>query len=164
MLKIILSTKNVLVSFEKLISAFSLVLILLFTLIQLIARNFFESGFPVLDVISRHLVLFILFMGAALVFESNRHIKIDVLSSFLSTNFKNLLTKPLLLLTSLICFIFSWHAYVFLSDELKYAGTNELLSAYLSIILPAGFVILGFHSLLLTITGCSELSKSENSP
>ncbi|MBI3188106.1 MAG: TRAP transporter small permease subunit, partial [Gammaproteobacteria bacterium] len=62
-----------LVVLEKMLVAASLFLLLAFTLIQVIARNFFDTGFPALDIISRHLVLYIAFLGAALITEDQKH-------------------------------------------------------------------------------------------
>jgi len=43
---------------------------------QVIMRNLFELGFAELDTLTRHLVLFVTFMGAALISEGNKHIKL----------------------------------------------------------------------------------------
>ena len=55
----IIAIKHGLIHVEKWIASLSLLLLLVFTLVQIIARNFFDTGFPVLDIISRHLILFI---------------------------------------------------------------------------------------------------------
>ena len=99
-------SKQTLIAIEKFIAAISLLFLLLFTLVQIIARNFFDTGFAQLDIISRHLVLFIMFMGAALACEGNSHIKIDVLCAYLPQDKKNKLIKPLFLLSSVITSIF----------------------------------------------------------
>lgn len=63
------SAKTKLIYFEKLIAGTSLLLLLILSLSQVVLRNFFELGFSEIDVLSRHLVLFITFMGAALISE-----------------------------------------------------------------------------------------------
>ncbi len=83
-LNIIFKIKHGLITFEKIIAASSLLLLLVLAVIQIIARNFFDTGFSHMEVLTRHLILFIIFMGAALVSEQNRHIKIDILTAFLS--------------------------------------------------------------------------------
>ncbi len=151
-LNIIYKIKHALIVFEKVMAASSLLLLLLMALIQIIARNFFDTGFTHMEVVSRHLILFIIFMGAALVSEQNRHIKIDVLVHFLKPELQKKLIKPLLLLSSVISGILAWYAGVFWLEEWQYAPANERWSVYLALVLPAGFSVLSLHLLLLSIT------------
>jgi len=141
-----------LLSFEKIIAASSLLILLTLTLAQVIARDFFETGINHIDVISRHLVLFILFMGAAIISEQNKHIKIDILAALLSDKNKQRLQTPLFLLSSLICFILAYYAILFWQDEYIYAPRNEQLAVYLALIIPIGFFILASHLLLLSLS------------
>ena len=152
MLKLIYKIKHGLIAIEKFVAASSLLLLLIFTLIQIIARNFFDLGFPQLEVISRHLVLFIAFSGAALVSEQKNHIKIDILSAFLNSRQKETLIRPLFVISSIICGVFAWHASKFWLDELSYAPAHELWIVYMALVLPIGFIVLSVHFLLLTIT------------
>jgi len=152
-LNIIFKIKHGLITFEKIIAASSLLLLLVLAIIQIIARNFFDSGFSHMDVLTRHLILFIIFMGAALVSEQNRHIKIDILTAFLSTEQQEKLIRPLLLLCAVISTVFAWYSVSFWLDEWQYAPANERWSVYLALILPIGFFILALHLFLLTITG-----------
>ncbi|MCW9024225.1 MAG: TRAP transporter small permease subunit [Gammaproteobacteria bacterium] len=145
------SFKQFLVRLETFIAAVSLSFLLLFAVIQIIARNVFETGFPVLDVISRHLVLFVTFMGAALATEYNKHIKIDVLANIISEKTQKKCYRPFLGVSALVCFILGWYAGLFWLDEWKYAPINEQWSVYLALILPGGFFLLGLHFILLTL-------------
>ena len=148
-----LKLKHGLIAVEKLLAGSSLLLLLLLTLSQIIARNFFDTGFPQLEVISRHLVLFITFMGAALVSEQNNHIKIDILSTFLNSEQKEKLARPLLAISASICAIFAYHSIRFWIDEWHYAPANEQISVFMALIIPAGFIILSLHFFLIIITG-----------
>ena len=151
--KIALNLKHALIAIEKSLAATSLFLLLTFILIQLISRNLFDYGFPLLDIISRHLVLFILFMGAALISEQNNHIKMDILPNLLSSHHKRKLALPILTLTACVCLVFSWYSAAFWLDEFHYAPAHERIAVYLALALPLGFMILGLHFLLLSITG-----------
>ena len=144
--------KSILILFEKFTAGISLLLLLILSLSQVILRNFFELGFSDIDVISRHLVLFVTFMGAALVSESNQHIKIDCINEFIKPTFKQQLKRPLFLISSIICGIFFWYALQFWLDELRYAPANEQLALILSLIIPVGFFTLSLHFLLLTLS------------
>lgn len=164
-LKVIFKIKHGLIAFEKIVAAGSLLLLLLLAIVQITARNFFDTGFTHVDVISRHLILFIIFMGAALVSEQNRHIKIDVLVPLLNTEQQEKLIRPLLVLCGIISGIFAWYSVSFWLDEWQYAPSNERWSVYLALILPIGFTILSLHLFLLTITGFEHekvLPQEEN--
>jgi len=152
-LTIIFKIKHALITFEKIVAASSLLLLLILAIIQIIARNFFDAGFSHMDVLTRHLILFIIFMGAALVSEQNRHIKIDILTAYLNAEQQAKLIRPLLLLCAVISFIFTWYSVSFWLDEWQYAPANERWSVYLALILPVGFFILALHLFLLTLTG-----------
>jgi len=152
-LNIIFKLKHGLITFEKIIAAGSLLLLLLLAIIQIIARNFFDTGFTHMEVVTRHLILFIIFMGAALVSEQNRHIKIDVLTAYLSSEQQEKLIRPLLILCAVVSAVFTWYSVSFWLDEWQYAPANERWSVYLALILPIGFFILALHLFLLSITG-----------
>ncbi|RDH82380.1 MAG: hypothetical protein DIZ80_08780 [endosymbiont of Galathealinum brachiosum] len=149
---IFIKTKTVLIKLEKLIAGFSLLLLLILALSQVILRNFFELGFAEMDTISRHLVLFITFMGAALASEGNQHIKMDFINSLLKPSFKEKIKVPLILISAIICAIFFWYALNFWLDEKTYAPANEQLALYLALVIPIGFFILSLHFFLLTLT------------
>jgi len=151
--------KEKLIIFEKSIAAFSLILLLILSLAQILLRNIFELGFFEIDVISRHLVLFITFMGAALACEGNRHIKMDFINSLIKPSFKQSLSKPLLLMSASLCAVFFWYALQFWLDEKQYAPANEQLALYLSLIIPIGFFVLSLHFLLISF---SLKSSKEN--
>ncbi len=152
-LTMVFKLKHGLIFFEKIVAASSLLILLILAVIQIIARNFFDTGFAQMDIITRHLILFIIFMGAALVSEQNRHIKIDILIPFLNEQQQEKIIRPLLLLCAIICAIFAWHAVTFWLDEWQYAMPNERWSVYLALILPIGFSILSLHLFLLALTG-----------
>ena len=147
------SVREKLVSLEKFIAGFSLLLLLILSLSQVVLRNLFELGYAEIDIISRHLVLFITFMGAALACESSQHIKIDVVNSLLKQQTREKLQQPLLLISTLICCAFFYYALQFWLDEKLYAPVNEQLALYLALIIPLGFFTLSLHFFLLFITG-----------
>lgn len=152
--------KQYLITLEKILAASSLLLLLAFTLIQVIARNFFETGFPSLEVISRHLVLYVAFLGAALITEDQNHIKIDFLSHFLSEKQKIILLRPLSILAAIICSAFAWQASRFWLDEWQYAGESDQWIVLLAAILPIGFALIALHFVLLAISGAMRVEQA----
>ena len=148
----LLKLKHSLITVEKWLTSISLLLLLIFSLIQIIARNFFDTGFPTLEIISRHLVLFITFMGAALISEHNNHIKIDILAALLSPMQREKLVRPLLFFCATVCMVYAWYSVQFWMSEWQYAPDHEKWSIAFTLILPAGFILLGIHLLLIAIT------------
>lgn len=142
-----------LATLEKFLVAASLFLLLVFALVQVVARNFFATGFPALEIISRHLVLYIAFLGAALITEDQKHIKIDFLVHFFSARQKQLLMRPLSAIAAGICMVFAWHAARFWFDEWQYASESERWIAIMALILPAGFALIGLHFILMSVRG-----------
>jgi len=143
--------RHYLIALEKILVAISLLLLLALTLIQVVARNFFETGFPSLDIISRHLVLYIAFLGAALITEDQKHIKIDFLVHFISDKQKQMLIRPLSIMAAVICGVFTWHALRFWLDEWQYASGQETWIAMMAIILPVGFAVITLHFIMLAL-------------
>ncbi len=156
------SLKRGLLRLEAVVAASSLMLLLLLSLTQIIARNVFETGFPLLEVVSRHLVLFVIFFGAGLVTEQSRHIKIDVLAHLLSPRQQAMLLRPILALSAILCAALAWYSGLFWLDEWQYAPVNERLAAVMAIIIPIGFSVLALHFLLLSLPGSKAESDSFN--
>jgi len=151
--------KHYLISLEKVLVISSLFLLLAFSLIQIVARNFFETGFPSLDVISRHLVLYVAFLGAALITEDQRHIKIDFLTHFFTVQQKNMMQRPLGILAALVCGVFAWHASRFWFDEWRFSSAQDSWIALLALILPVGFSLIALHFTLLAFTNGSQSGR-----
>ena len=137
---------------ERLLVSISLFLLFAFTLIQVIARNFFETGFPSLDIISRHLVLYIAFLGAALITAEQKHIKIDFLQHFLTETQKKFLLRPLSLVAAFVCATFTWHAARFWLNEWQYSTVQDGWIVVMALILPVGFGLLTLHFMVLAVS------------
>ena len=141
---------------ERLLVSISLFLLFAFTLIQVIARNFFETGFPSLDIISRHLVLYIAFLGAALITAEQKHIKIDFLQHFLTETQKKFLVRPLSLAAAFVCAAFTWHAARFWLNEWQYSTVQDGWIVVMALILPVGFGLLTLHFMVLAVSADVE--------
>ena len=76
--------EHVLVNIESIIGAFSLFLILVLSVFQIITRNFFDFGYAEIEIINRNLLIICGAMGAVLATSKLRHIKIDALTVVLS--------------------------------------------------------------------------------
>jgi len=142
-----------LVQFEVLLAAASLLLLLLLALIQIIARNGFDTGIAQADSLTRHLVLYVTFFGAALAIDRERHIKIDIASTLLSEKTRALLYRPLQILAAVVCGFLADAAVRFWRDEWAYVQDYERWQTLVGLILPTGFILLTLHFLLAAILG-----------
>ncbi len=146
-------TRVILMQLETWLAAGSLLLLLLLALLQILARNLFDAGFATADTLSRYLVLYVMFFGAALAVERDRHIRIDVACSFLSRATLNRLYRPMHALAALVCVFLTDAAIRYWRDAWLYAPEHERWLVLVGLVIPAGFGLLTLHYLLATWLG-----------
>lgn len=142
-----------LIRLEGALAGISLLLIILLSLGQIGARNFFDTGLPAAATLVRHLVLYVLFLGAVLAVEQQRHIKIDALAAWLPETWNRHLARPLNLLAAVVCALFTRAAVRFWADAWHYAEPGQHWATALDLIIPVGFGLLSLHFLLHTLLG-----------
>jgi TRAP-type C4-dicarboxylate transport system permease small subunit len=120
---------------------------------QIILRNLWESGIAWGDPVLRVLVLWVGMLGAMLASRSNQHIRIDVLSHYLSPTWKrysNLLTN---LFSAAISTLLAWHSGRFVIFE--WQDGAELFSGVpvwiAEAILPLGFAVIAIRFTILSV-------------
>lgn len=133
---------------EILFAKLSLLLLLGLTIAQIILRNLFDIGIPAADHLTRYLLLYITFVGAAIATSHDRHIRVDVIAHCLREEWQRRLLFPLRVISAVICLLFARAAYQFWLDEWEYAATHEIWFVMLNLILPIGFGLLAVHFLL----------------
>ncbi len=138
---------------ETVLAGLSLLLLIALTLMQILARNLFDTGLPLADTFTRHLVLYIAFLGATLAADSQRHIRIDSLATWLSARARGRLHRPLHAIAMLVCAALTQAAARFWLDEWQHAVAQERWQALFSLILPVGFGLLTLHFLLAVLAG-----------
>jgi C4-dicarboxylate transporter DctQ subunit len=118
--------------------------------LQVILRNFFDTGLLWGDILLRHLVLWVGFVGASLATREEKHINVDVLTRLISRRYVPLIHFLVNLAAIVICYILARASYTLLTFEIE-AGTTLFLdipSWYFQIILPVGFGLIGLRFLL----------------
>lgn len=145
--------RAVLVRMETWLAAGSLLLLLLLALLQIVARNLFDAGFADADTLSRYLVLYVTFFGAALAVERDRHIRIDACSNLLSAAARARLYRPLRALAALVCLLFTLAAIRYWRDAWQYAPDQERWLVLVSLVLPLGFGLLCTQFALAALLG-----------
>ncbi|TCK18468.1 TRAP-type C4-dicarboxylate transport system permease small subunit [Thiogranum longum] len=152
-MKLLSLIRDRLLQLELLFAAASLLLLLVLAVAQIIARNAFDAGITQADTLTRYLVLYVTFFGATLAVDRNRHIKIDVACTLLSTRTQAHLYRPLRALAAVICMFFADASIRFWRDEWTYAQDYERWQVIVGLILPVGFVLLTIHFLLAALLG-----------
>ena len=143
--------ENSLIKLESLVAALSLLLMLLLSMVEIITRNFFDFGFPEIEIINRNLLVVCGATGAVLATSSMRHIHVDALTPFLSKRHLQLLRVPLSLLSAVVCGIMAYYATLFCIDEWDFAPSNERWTLPFTLMYPIGFSLLSLHFLLICL-------------
>ncbi|MBN2527807.1 MAG: TRAP transporter small permease [Deltaproteobacteria bacterium] len=113
--------------------------------VQVVMRNFFDSGLSFADVTVRHLVLWVGLLGASVAAREKRHLSIDIASKFIPIRFGHLLQSFLALITAVCCGMFLWAAVRFAGFMYEFGtGTLEGVWALLAcLVLPISFFGIG---------------------
>jgi C4-dicarboxylate transporter DctQ subunit len=130
---------------------------------QVVMRNVFSAGILWGDILLRHMVLWIGFLGAALAASSGRHITIDALARFLPARPRlavNVLTH---LFAAAICFLLLRGSITFIQNEIAMETTvyNNIPSWYGEIIIPAGFGLLVVHFVIRAMVSLQSFLRGE---
>lgn len=144
----ITALRHALIRMETFMAGGSLLLLLAIVFGQVLVRNFLESGIPHADILSRYLVLYVAFFGAALAIESHRHIRIDVVAACMKPERMRMLRPPLYLISACLCAAMTWAAMRFWYDDWQYVADHERWASILALITPFGFSLLTLHFLL----------------
>ncbi|MFN2309031.1 MAG: TRAP transporter small permease [Gammaproteobacteria bacterium] len=150
---LLLRVQRELTRLETALAGLSLLLLIGLTLAQIVARNLFDTGLPNADALTRHLVLYVAFLGAALATQTQRHIRIDVVSVWLSDGWADRLYRPLNALAGLVCLLLTQAAARFWLDEWQYATALDRWHTLVALIIPVGFGLLCLHFLFATLLG-----------
>ena len=140
----------------------SLMIILSFG--QMVSRNLFHQALVWGDIFLRQLVLWTGFLGASLAVRQNKHISIDIISSFLPTNSKNKVFTFTRIVTAIISGFLAWAAWSFVIFEKESESTLFLdLPVWIfQLILPYSFLIIAFRFLFHSTRSDKKESTQDN--
>jgi TRAP-type C4-dicarboxylate transport system permease small subunit len=131
-----------------------LLLVMLFMAFgQVVLRNISSGGFVWGDIVLRHLVLWIGFLGAALATSGERHINIDILTRYLPERLKGAVAALSNVFAAVVCFLLFRASLTFIKFEITNYNTvfNGIPSWYAQIIIPVGYGLLAFHFVVRAI-------------
>jgi C4-dicarboxylate transporter DctQ subunit len=121
--------------------------------LQVVLRNLFSSGFLWADILLRHILLWLGFLGAAIATSENRHINIDALRRFLSPRIRSAVEVLTDLFAAIVCFFLARASWVFVQGEIAGRATlvSDIPAWYGEIIIPVGFGLLVVHFVIRAI-------------
>lgn len=130
---------------------------------QIILRNFFSTSISWADILLRHLVLWIGFIGASLATKEQRHINIDVLSRIIPEKASEYIHVVTNLFAAIICFFLTRAAvrFVIMEQEMGstiFAGIPIWIAES---IIAAGFGLMTFRFALQAIENIAHLMAKE---
>jgi TRAP-type C4-dicarboxylate transport system permease small subunit len=125
---------------------------------QIILRNLFDSGLSWSDPLLRVLVLWVGMLGAMIATQQDKHIRIDLLSRYLSPAWRLHTARLNHLFSAIVCGLLTWHSGRFVYYEWQDGATlvNNLPVWVAEAILPFGFGVMSLRFALLMILGRVE--------
>jgi len=149
-LSFICKVDDIIAGTEKIILAMVLSSIIIVLLIQIVMRNFFDTGLFEAEIIIRHLILSICFIGASLTTYYRRHIKIDIISRLVSEKINNIILVFNNFFCAVICVWLAKAGRTFLIDEIEYGGslTSNIPLWIFMVVIPVSFSIMAFRFIL----------------
>ncbi len=88
--------------------------------LQILLRNFFDSGLLWIDPMLRHLVLLLTFTGALLATSAKRHVQINVLGRLISGRLARSVGAAVALLAGSLCVLLGRAGLELLADEIEF--------------------------------------------
>ena len=145
---------------ETWLAAGSLLLLLCLAVVQILARNLFDTGIADADSLTRYLVLYVTFFGAAVAVERDRHIKIDVCCVMLPTAALHSLYRPMRAIAALVWCVLAAAAVRFWLDAWQFAPPHERWQVLAALVIPVGFALLTLQFALSALLGQDQDSCS----
>ncbi len=130
---------------------------------QVMLRIVFSAGMIWGDIVLRHSVLWIGFLGGALGISSNRHITIEAFAHFMSDRTRAMVSIFTNLFGAGICVLLAIAAVKFVTDEMASGSSvfGNIPSWYAEIIIPLGFSLFVFHFLVRAATSVQSVVSKE---
>jgi C4-dicarboxylate transporter DctQ subunit len=129
--------------------------------LQIVLRNFFSTGLNWGDSLVRNLVLWVGFIGATLATKEGKNINIDLVSRWLPSLGKNVVTLIIHLFSFFVCCGLTYAALKFIKNETQMGNITFLdIPAWIpEMILPLTFGLMTFRFGLRSIKTLSEIGK-----
>ena len=117
---------------------------------QVIARNFFDTGLLWGDALVRVLVLWVALVGAMVASRNDEHIRMDVVSRFVSPRVERHLKRFASAFTCVVLAIFGWYSlqFVLIEYEDQFIAFASVPAWICESIMPVGAFVMCFRYFL----------------
>jgi TRAP-type C4-dicarboxylate transport system permease small subunit len=134
----------------------------LLAFLQVILRNFFDQGIIWGDILLRHLVLWIGFIGASLATKNDKHINIDVFQRLHKGLSKRIISLIVNLVASFVAAYLTVAAWRFVMDEKEFVTIifNDIPAWPFQIIIPIGFALMSIRFIISGINTFMEQKEN----
>lgn len=146
-----------------------ILVVLLFSMIamavlQILMRNFFETGIIWGDILVRILVLWVGLAGAMVASREGNHINIDILSRYLPERAKNTLKSTVEFFTAAICSVAAFYTMRFVKIEFEEGGMafSQMPIWVCEAIIPIAFIVIALRYFMLSVITFSKTTKSSS--
>lgn len=129
------------------------------SILQIVMRTCFDSGFTWMDPLLRASLLFITMIGSCIAVYERKHIQIDFIKYVAPPRISNLSHKIISILGALLCMFSSILAWIFFRTEYTFKDpfVLNLKMYHIQIIFPVCFFLMSFHFLCESLSGeCTE--------
>jgi len=154
---------NGLEKIEDYLASLALLFMIGLAFLQVILRNFWDTGVEWGDPIVRALVLWVGFLGASLATHQKGHIRFDVISKFLPPKVHRATEVLVHFASALVCVLLAWAAYDFVLSEKEF-GTmlvDKLPSWVALTIIPISFMVMAFRMVLAGLEDLIQLFRRQ---
>lgn len=147
------------VAAETVILGSLLAVMLILASTQIVLRNVFEQGITWADPLVRALVLWLGLLGAVAAARRDKHIRIDLLTHYLSPFWNELLRLLGHLVTSIVATVIAWHGVrlVLLEKEYATVAFSDIQTWSLQLVIPASFGLIGLFYLAAAIVSINSM-------
>ena len=159
------ATERALLSAERAVLTVLLVGMTVLAFVQIVLRKGFSGGFLWSEPFLRHVVLWVAFAGAAVAAANDKHFGADISERVFTGRAKHVIQIFVSLFTAVVCALLARASFAFLTDELHNShtlftiGGVHVPASFYEVILPVGFVLVGFHYLLRIVLASLEVGK-----
>lgn len=141
---------------DAVLAAVCLSAMIILVLVQIVLRNVFQTGIEGTDVLVRHLVLWVVFLGAGMAAREGLHIHIDVLPRFLPVRFRPVAEGLVLLFSLGVLAVLCFAGVRFVTME--YEGGMKLPGLDVPVwpaetIIPLGYALIAVHLAVRGLAG-----------
>lgn len=139
--------------FENGLLAIFLIVLISLACLQIVLRNFADTGLSWADPTLRVLVLWVGLLGALAASRSDNHISVDVVSRFLHGRSLVAIHAITCLFTTIVCALLAYHSmrFVWIEFQEKTIAFAGVPAWCLESILPVIFLLISLRYLLLSV-------------